>query len=104
MKKWFDSPKYLFALLQAVSVLAMAVGIWMTVGSLLPQVLLTMRLRVSRELHTGATLLSCLLWLTAWISFLRMCGRLRKGGSAFTPKNSRTLKNIGACVLLMGGV
>lgn len=104
MKKWLDSPRYLFAILRVVAVLAIAAGIWLTGAGFLPGAMLRTRSGLSTDGYRLTMLLNCGLWTAAWGSFFGMCTRLRKGGTAFTAKNSRTLKVIGGCVALIGTV
>lgn len=103
MMKWLDSPKHLFMVLCVISVIAIAAGVWLSVSCGVLQVLEdASRTGAAGVWYVVTALLNCALWCTAWGSFLGMCIRLMKGGTAFTPKNSRTLKVIGGCVALIG--
>lgn len=96
MKKWFDSPKVLFAILQVVSVIAILGGVWLSVvGGILPAMGIV---------HTVTAIVNDVLWVLAWGSFMGMCGRLMRESTAFTTANSRTLRTIGLCVLGIGAV
>ena len=100
MMKWLDSPKHLFGLLRLVAAAAILVGVWLSVScGVLPAFT-----RGGESLGVGyvvTTLINCALWCIAWGDFLRICTRLMKGDSAFTEKNSRALRLIGACVSLI---
>ena len=130
MMKWLDSPKHLFLLLALTAVIAILGGVWLSLSCGVVQVLdalaqgpaeasvvvetasaglmqvtdASRRVTLASAVYVITALINCALWVTAWISFLRMCLRLRKGGTAFTRVNSRTLKVIGACVSLIGAV
>lgn len=96
MKRAFRSPKLLFGLLQAVSVLAIAGGLWLSIHLILHQSPLPAG-------YTAGTGLCNVLWCLAWGVFIGMCRRLQGGASAFTAANSRTLMIIALAVTGMAG-
>ena len=91
MRKLFYEPKHLFTLLASASVIAIGVGTYLgfTLGSLMPG--------TSRILP----FLGMVAWADAWIEFMTMCLRLRKGESAFTPTTGKTLHRIGWCMVAL---
>ena len=91
MRKLFYEPKHLFTLLASASVIAIGVGTYLgfTLGSLMPG--------MSRILP----FLGMVAWADAWIEFMTMCLRLRKGESAFTPATGKTLHRIGWCMVAL---
>lgn len=103
MKKWFNTPRYLFGILRVVSVLAIIVGVWLCINESLPNALFRAD-GLMGDLRVAAAVVNCALWVIAWSSFMGMCRRLMRGGTAFTAANSRTLKGIGICVVLIGAV
>lgn len=105
MMKWLDSPKHLFAVLRIVAAAAILVGVWLSMSCGVIQVLAdASRTGAAGWWYVLTALMNCALWCAAWGSFAGMCTRLMKGGTAFTQENSRTLKVIGGCVGLIGGV
>ncbi|MBQ2952332.1 MAG: DUF2975 domain-containing protein [Clostridia bacterium] len=103
MMKWLDSPKVLFGLLRVVAVVAIAVGVWLSLSCGVLQAL-TGAEDAPAVGYVVTALVNCGLWCMAWCAFFGMCGRLMKGGSAFTQANSRALRAIGGCVALMAVV
>jgi len=103
MKKWFNSPRYLFGILRVVSVLAIIVGVWLCINESLPNAFFRAE-GLMGDLRVAAAVVNCALWVIAWSSFMGMCRRLMRGDTAFTAANSRTLKGIGICVVLIGSV
>ncbi len=103
MMKWLDAPKRLFGVLRVASVAAMAAGVGLGLcGDVIP-------FFQGAEYAPGmgyavTTLMLCLLWCMAWGSFLGMCTRLMKDGTAFTAENSGTLRVIGLSVAAMAAV
>ena len=105
MRKWLDSPKVLFGLLRVVAVLAIAAGVWLSVVcGVLPTFTRTGDVAPTGAGYVVTALINCCLWCVAWGSFFGMCGRLMKGGTAFTAENSRALQIIGASVALIAVV
>lgn len=102
MLKWLDSPKTLFGILRVVALAAIAAGVWLSLCcGVLPGVGGAAPEGVG---YVVTALINCLLWIVAWCAFFGMCGRLMKGGTAFTQANSRTLRLIGGCVALIAVV
>ncbi|MBQ8555397.1 MAG: hypothetical protein IJ438_05915 [Clostridia bacterium] len=105
MKKWLDSPKAIFAALRVLSVAALLLGVGMAVWLNIPPLVSAMvaepsvpTLALVLALMLVPALANVVLWSIAWVSFLRMCGRLMQGGTAFTAENSRSLGTIGKSV------
>ncbi len=103
MKKWFNSPRFLFGILRVVSLLAIIVGVWLCINESLPNAFFRAE-GLWGDLRVAAAVLNCALWVIAWSIFMRMCHRLMRGDTAFTVANSRTLKGIGVCVVLIGAI
>jgi len=103
MMKWLDSPRHLFGLLRVTAVAAIAAGVWMSLNNGVVQFFLGQESPLGLE-YVITALLNCGLWCIAWGSFMGMCTRLMQGGTAFTARNSRSLRVIGICVLLMAAV
>ena len=105
MKKWLDSPAFLFGALRVVAVLAIAVGVWLSVVcGVLPTFAQEQGIAPVGVGYVVTSVINCGLWCIAWGAFFGMCGRLMRPGTAFTPENSRTLHIIGASVSLMAGI
>ena len=105
MRKWLDSPKVLFGLLRVVAVLAIAAGVWLSVVcGVLPTFTRTDGVAPTGVGYVVTSVINCGLWCIAWGAFFGMCGRLMKGGTAFTAENSRALQIIGASVALIAAV
>lgn len=105
MKKWLDSPGFLFGLLRVVAVAAIAVGVWLSVSCGVVQHFFPEEGAAPVGMDYVITaLINCALWCVAWGSFFGMCTRLMKAETAFTEANSRTLRLIGACVSLIAVV
>lgn len=103
MMKWLDSPKHLFSILCVIAAIAIAVGVWLSVScGVLQAPADASRTGGAGVWYVITALVNCALWCVAWGSFMGMCIRLMKGGTAFTQKNSRTLKVIGGSVALIG--
>ena len=102
MLKWLDSPRVLFILLRAAAVLAIIAGVWLSLfcGIALCEGAGT----AGAVVAIAAAVISGGLWVAAWVSFAGMCTRLIRGGTAFTRENSRSLRLIGVCVVLMAAV
>lgn len=94
MKDWFSKPKNLFTLLMIAAVIAIAAGTYLgfALGTSMPG--------MSRMLP----FLGIVAWADAWIEFLAMCLRLRRGESAFTASTGRTLRIIGWCMVALAAV
>ena len=88
MKKYFDQPGHIFAVLTGTSLVAIAVGTYLGV---------TLGMAESGIVNLMAAA-GILLWAEAWGEFLAMCIRLRRGESAFTPATGRTLRIISRCM------
>ena len=105
MLKWLDSPKVLFGILRVAAVLAIAAGVWLSVVcGVLPTFTRAGGVAPTGVGYVVTALINCALWCIAWGSFFGMCGRLMKGGTAFTLENSRALRVIGASVALIAAV
>lgn len=95
MKKAWNDPKVIFTALEVCSALA-----------LLP-VLVALEAAAKGAVH-GEPLVALQLgagaffWGWMWLSFLRMCGRLKRESSAFTARNARTLLVIAICCGALG--
>lgn len=89
MKKLFSEPKPLFTLLAVAAVIAAGTGVYL--GFLLGTVMPGM----SRILP----FLGIAFWFEAWLEFLLMCLRLRKGETAFTAATGKTLRIIFICMM-----
>ena len=89
MKKLFSNLKFIFTLLAVVSLLAITLGIYLgiTLGTSMPG-----KTRILPFL--GITF-----WTDAWVEFMVMCLRLRKGDSAFTAATEKTLHRISCCMV-----
>ena len=94
MKKFLTEPKWLFTLLIAAAILAIAAGVYLGLT-------LGMQGSAAMTLLCG---LGLLLWTLAWGEFLAMCLMLRKGGTAFTPATGQTLTIIGWCMVGLAAV
>ena len=94
MKKYFDQPRSIFALLMAASVIAITAGTYLgiTLGMTEPDFVGLM------------AAMGILLWAKAWGEFLAMCCRLHHGESAFTSATGRTLRSIGRCMAGLAAV
>ena len=94
MKSWFSEPKHLFTLLVIASVIAIGVGAYLgfALGTAMPG--------MSRILP----FLGIVAWADAWIEFMALCLRLRRGESAFTASTGRTLRIIGWCMIVLAAV
>lgn len=95
MKKAWNDPKVIFTALQVCGVIA-----------LLP-VLIALEAAAKGvffgELMTVLQLgLGAFFWGWMWLSFLLMCGRLKREPSAFTERNARTLLVIAVCCGALG--
>ena len=104
MMKWLDSPRHLFGLLRVTAVAAIIAGVWMSLNSGVLQFFLPGQESPLGLGYVITALINCGLWCVAWGAFFGMCTRLMQGGTAFTAENSRTLRVIGLCVLLMAAV
>lgn len=105
MLKWLDSPRQLFGILRVIAVIAILAGMWLSLVCGVVQVVTGVaELTAEAVVYVIAALVNGGLWVVAWGSFMGMCTRLMKGGTAFTVRNSRSLRLIGACVTLMGTV
>lgn len=94
MKHQFDEPRFIFSLLMGASVVAIAAGAYLGVT-------LGMQVQASVTVLSAAGIL---LWSAAWVAFMAMCSRLRKGESAFTAASGRTLHIIGWCMVGLAAV
>ena len=94
MKSWFSVPKHLFTLLVIAAVIAIGIGGYLgfALGTAMPG--------MSRILP----FLGIVAWADAWVEFLALCLRLRRGESAFTPATGRTLRIIGWCMIALAVV
>ena len=89
MKKLFSAPKVLFSLLCTLSLIAMGTGVYLGI-------------MLGMQIHDAITLVAVvgmLLWIAAWGTFMALCLRLRKGGSAFTVATGSALRIIGWCMI-----
>ena len=104
MKKFFGSARVVFTLLQVCSVIALAASVWELTKTSHDLEFLR------RVLHSYAVpmlalrLVEVALWCVMWVSFLLMCGRLKREPSAFTARNARTLLTIAVCCGVIGGM
>ena len=89
MKRMVNSERFVFTALQVCSVVAMIFGL----GE-------TMSLSPGASAILPAMIYA--LWCAMWVSFLRMCGRLKRESSAFTEANARTLMVIAVCCAAAG--
>lgn len=92
--KHFDEPRFIFTLLMGASVVSIAAGAYLGV-------MLGMQVQASVTVLSAAGIL---LWTAAWVAFMAMCNRLRKGESAFTAASGRTLLIIGGCMVGLAAV
>ena len=93
MKRAWNSPRVIFTALQVCSVLAAVEGVAMlsmTLSGGFPA--------MAAQIVEGA------LWCVMWLSFLRMCGRLKREPSAFTERNGQTLLVIAVCCGVTGAM
>ena len=97
MKKLWHDPKVIFTALQACSVMALLPVVIALEGA--AKGWLHGELATVFQLGVGA-----LLWGLMWVSFLLMCGRLKRESSAFTRRNARTLQVIAVCCGLLGAI
>lgn len=105
MKKWLDSPAFLFGALRVVSALAIAAGVWLSVVcGVLPSFSLDDGAAPTGVGYVVTSLINCGLWCIAWGAFYGMCGRLMKADTAFTRENGRSLHVIGSSVCAIAGV
>lgn len=106
MKNSIRSTRLIFSLLQLLSILAIAGGLWLSVQIGSPALLNGSASGLGlRGYLLLAGIIACdVLWSVAWGSFIGMCRRLQDGTSAFTRANSRTLALIGLCVTAMAGL
>ena len=95
MQKAWNDPKVIFTALQACSVIALLPALIAleaaAKGAAQGEPLVTL------QMGAGAF---CWGWM--WLSFLLMCGRLKREPSAFTERNARTLMVIAACCSGLG--
>ena len=95
MKKAWNDPRVIFTALQACSVIALLPALIAleaaAKGALQGEPL------VALQMGVGAV---CWGWM--WLSFLLMCGRLKREASAFTQRNARTLLIIAVCCGVFG--
>ena len=103
MMKRINSPKFLFAVLKLVSLVAILAGICLSLNCGVIQVV-TNDENAPAIGYVVTALLNCMLWWISWGSFMGICNRLMKDDTAFTPKNSAALQIIGKCVAMMAGV
>lgn len=89
MKNWFNESKPIFTLLLIAAVVAIITGMYLGIA-------LGMQVQASVTVLSGAGLV---LWATAWIAFMNICLRLRRGESAFTPATGNALHLIGWCMV-----
>lgn len=102
MLKWLDSPRHLFAILRVIAVLAIVAGVWLSLICGVVQVIGgETELTAAALWYVISALANGAMWSVAWGSFIGMCTRLMRGGTAFTKVNSRTLQVIGGCVGMM---
>lgn len=94
MKKLFSDIRIVFSLLVGISIMAASIGAFLSF-------LLCQGADMSvRMLAVGGQTL----WQGAWIVFARLCLRLRKGESAFTPATGKALTIIGWCMVSLAAV
>lgn len=95
MKKAWNNPKVIFTALQVCSVIALLPAVIAleaaAKGALQEEPLVALQMGVS-----------ALCWGIMWLSFLLMCGRLKRETSAFTERNARTLLIIAVCCGVLG--
>ncbi len=105
MKKGTEQLRNLFGLLWVLSLVCMVVGLMIGADLGASPVIRRMG-RAGTSVADVLILLSAaandVLWMAAWASFMGLCRRMMRGGTAFTPENRRTLGTIGACVALIG--
>lgn len=105
MKRWLDSPKFLFGALRVVAVAAIAAGVWLSVVcGVLPTFAEEKGAAPVGVGYVVTSVINCGLWCIAWGAFFGMCGRLMQADTAFTQENSRTLHIIGASVSAIAGI
>lgn len=95
MKKAWNDAKVIFTALQACSVVALLPVLIVLEGAMKGvfhgEMVTVLRLTIEAGL-----------WGWMWLSFLRMCGRLKREPSAFTQRNARTLLVIAICCGALG--
>lgn len=97
MKKAWNDPKVVFTALQVCSALALLPALIALEGA--AKGWLHGELATVLQLGVGA-----LLWGLMWLSFLLMCGRLKREPSAFTARNARSLQVIAVCCGVLGAI
>ena len=97
MKKFFGSTRVVFTLLQACSVIALIAAVWELTETSYDLQFLSTVLEGYAVPTLVMRLIETALWCVMWVSFLLMCGRLKREPSAFTPRNARTLLIIAVC-------
>lgn len=97
MKKVWNDPRFVFTALQACGVIALLPVIIALAGA--AEGVVNGEALGALRLGFGAV---CWSWM--WMSFLRMCGRLKREPSAFTERNAHTLKVIAVCCGLLGAL
>ncbi len=105
MKTWFDTPRQLFAVLRALSVVCVVIGIALSAAEgVLPEIKAMGSTGVTAlgVFNLATMAVNALLWCVAWGAFMGLCGRMMQGGTAFTAENSRTLRTITVCVAAIG--
>ena len=91
MRKAWNNPKVIFTALQVCGVMALS-----------PMLLALEGMASGGVLTVLQFSLGAFFWGWMWVSFLRMCGRLKREPSAFTERNARTLRTIAACCGALG--
>lgn len=97
MKKAWNHPKVIFTALQVCSVIALLPALIGAEGAV--KGLAQGEPLVALHLAAGTGL-----WGWMWLSFLLMCGRLKREASAFTQRNARTLLVIAVCCGAFGAI
>ena len=88
MKKPFSDIRIVFSLLVGISIMAACFGAFLS-------------FRLCQGTDISVQMLAVggqALWQGAWIVFARLCLRLRRGESAFTPATGKALTLIGWCM------
>ena len=97
MKKAWNDPQVVFTALQVCSAAALLPTLIALEGAVKGawhgELLTVLQLGIG-----GA------LWGWMWLSFLLMCGRLKREPSAFTERNARTLLVIAVCCGVLGAI
>lgn len=94
MKKLFSNIRIVFSLLVCISIMAASFGAFLS-------------FRLCQGADRSVQMLAVggqALWQGAWIVFARLCLRLRKGESAFTPATGKALTVIGWCMVGLAAV